>query len=195
VNTIEAAILMSDMRGFTAMSNRQSLADVIHMLDAWFECVATAVEAHQGEILKFMGDGLLAIFPAEESGSACCRALAAAADASAAVDAMNADRRKRGEEPIAFVTGLHVGSVAYGNVGGRTRLDFTVLGPAVNYASRLQELAKQLGRPVLVSAAFAAAAPNALVDLGPHPLRGIGAAERVFSFEVPAIREASRRSA
>ena len=156
VDRIDAAILMADLRGFTSLSNAVGLTHVIETLDAWFECVAAAVEAHRGEILKFMGDGLLAIFPAEaDSADACRRAAAAALDSFRGVEALNAERSAGGMDAVEFVVGLHVGEVAYGNIGGRRRLDFTVLGPAVNYASRLQDLAKSLDRPILVSRVFA----------------------------------------
>lgn len=181
VDRIDAAILMADLRGFTALSNAQSLAHVIETLDAWFECVAAAIEAHRGEILKFMGDGLLAIFPAEaDSADACRRAVAAALDSCRGVDALNAGRSAAGKDAVEFVVGLHVGEVAYGNIGGRRRLDFTVLGPAVNYASRLQDLAKSLGRSILLSRGFSGLILDSVVDLGDHPLRGIGDAERIF---------------
>ena len=182
VTTIHAAILMADLRGFTALSNARGLNHVIETLDAWFERVAAAVDAQSGEILKFMGDGLLAIFPAEaDSADACRRAAAAALDSCSGVDALNDERRARGDDAVEFVVGLHVGEVGYGNIGGRRRLDFTVLGPAVNYASRLQDLAKSLDQPVLMSGEFAGVIPRDLIDLGKHPLRGIGDAERIFA--------------
>ncbi len=182
VETIQAAILMADLRGFTILSNKRERPFVIDTLNAWFESIATAVEAHGGEILKFMGDGLLAIFRADpDAADAGGRAYRAALAARTAIAALNATRAAAGEGPVEFAMGLHVGEVAYGNVGGRTRLDFTVLGPAVNYASRLQDLAKRLNQPILVSREFARALSDCLVDLGDHPLRGIGRSERVFA--------------
>jgi adenylate cyclase len=181
VDTIDAAILMADLRGFTAMSNQQSLTQVIETLDAWFESVAAAVDAHGGEILKFMGDGLLAIFSSEgDSPGSCRRAAAAALEACRGVDALNLERTSAGGEAVEFVVGLHVGEVGYGNIGGRRRLDFTVLGPAVNYASRLQDLAKSVGRCILLSRKFSQLISAPVIDLGDHPLRGIGDSERVF---------------
>lgn len=181
VDTIDAAILMADLRGFTAMSNEQSLTDVIETLDAWFECVAAAVDSHGGEILKFMGDGLLAVFPSEgDSADSCGRAAAAAVEAYRGVDRLNVERASAGNGAVEFVVGLHVGEVGYGNIGGRRRLDFTVLGPAVNYASRLQDLAKNLSRGVLLSRKVSELIPGPVIDLGDYPLRGIGESERVF---------------
>ena len=187
VDRIDAAILMADLRGFTALSNARELTHVIETLDAWFECVAAAIASHGGEILKFMGDGLLAIFPAHaEPADACRRAADAALDSLLGVELLNAGRAAEGNEPVAFVVGLHVGEVAYGNIGGRRRLDFTVLGPAVNYASRLQDLAKSLDRPILASSAFASQLSEPAVAVGTHPLRGIGDAEEVFALPLSA---------
>lgn len=187
VDTIEAAILMGDLRGFTVMSKSREQAVVIETLNAWFDTLSLAIEANGGEILKFMGDGLLAIFRAETSISQSCQeAFSAATDAQSAIAGLNTEREVVGAPPINFVMGLHVGEVAYGNVGGRTRLDFTVLGPAVNYASRLQDLAKRLNQPILVSRAFAEALPSGAIDLGTHTLRGIGKSERVFALPAAA---------
>jgi adenylate cyclase len=187
VDTIEAAILMSDLRGFTVLSKKRERPHVIETLNAWFDSNVSAIEAHGGEILKFMGDGLLAVFRAEgDVAEACRRAFAATADTAHAIAAVNAGRAGGGEAEIEYAMGLHVGEVAYGNVGGQKRLDFTVLGPAVNYASRLQELAKRLGQPVLISNAFAECVAERLVDAGAHPLRGIGRAEQVYALPAAA---------
>jgi adenylate cyclase len=182
VDEIEAAILMCDLRGFTVFSNTHPREIVIETLNVWFDAVADAVGAHEGEILKFMGDGLLAVFPSGgEAVKACLRVLDAAGDARTEIARLNLERTASGAPTLDFVMGLHIGNVAYGNVGGRHRLDFTVLGPAVNYASRLQALAKELGEKVLVSHAVAACSAGRLVDLGDHSLRGIGDAEKVFA--------------
>jgi adenylate cyclase len=182
MDTIEAAILMCDLRGFTLMSKRNDRQFVVDTLNLWFDTVAVAVEAEGGEVLKFMGDGLLAIFRAEsEPASACRGAYAATLAVEAAMASLNAARTSAGLAPLDYVIGLHVGEVAYGNVGGSRRLDFTVLGPAVNYASRLQDLAKRLGHRILLSRDFAAFIPDRLVDLGGHSLRGVGRAERIFA--------------
>ena len=189
VDTIEAAILMCDLRGFTVMSMQRERDVVIETLNTWFESVAGAVEGRDGEILKFMGDGLLAIFSSGgDVSEACRRAFAAALDAQTAIAAVNEERRPRGAPVIGFAMGLHVGEVAYGNVGGRTRLDFTVLGPAVNYASRLQDLAKRLRQPVLVSREFAEMLKGDVVELGAYPLRGISKAEQVFALPAAAAQ-------
>jgi adenylate cyclase len=183
---------MCDLRGFTELSKSRQILSVIELLNAWFDCIATAVGKHDGEILKFMGDGLLVVFRADgDFAKACRRALAAAIDARNAVAALNGERDYFGERPIDFVMGIHAGEVAYGNVGSRRRLDFTVLGPAVNYASRLQDLAKRLNQPALISREFAAMAPGEFSDLGVHPLRGIGKAEQVYALPLMRLRNAS----
>ena len=187
LDEIEAAILMSDLRGFTLLSQERERPVVIETLNAWFDSNAVAVEAHGGEVLKFMGDGLLAIFRAEtDAADAVRRAYAATVDVRSAIEDVNAVRVSAGDLPIEFAMGLHVGQVAYGNVGGQKRLDFTVLGPAVNYASRLQNLAKRLGQPVLISSAFANHLAEPLVAAGAHAMRDIGRSERVFALPAAA---------
>jgi adenylate cyclase len=187
LDEIEAAILMSDLRGFTLLSQERERPIVIETLNAWFDSNAVAVEAHGGEVLKFMGDGLLAIFRAEtDAADAVRRAYAATVDVRSAIDEVNAVRVPAGDLPIEFAMGLHVGQVAYGNVGGQKRLDFTVLGPAVNYASRLQNLAKRLGQPVLISSAFANHLAEPLVAAGAHAMRDIGRSEKVFALPAAA---------
>jgi adenylate cyclase len=179
LETIDAAIMVCDMRGFTRWSDVAPREEVIETLNAWFECVADPVETGSGEILKFIGDGLLAIFPGQgDAPAACRRALVAARQAVANVDQLNA----RLARPVGFGIALHVGEVAFGNIGSRKRLDFTVIGPAVNHAARLQELTKSLQRTVLASGAFAACAGSGLVPLGRHALRDV-ATEDIFSIE------------
>jgi adenylate cyclase len=179
LETIDAAIMVCDMRGFTSWSDVAPREEVIATLNAWFECIADPVETGQGEILKFIGDGLLAIFPGNgDRAEACRRALAATREAVANVGRLNGTLAR----PIAFGLALHAGEVAFGNIGSRKRLDFTVIGPAVNHAARLQELTKSLHRTVLASAAFAEAV-GGLRPLGPHALRDVAAAEDVYTIE------------
>lgn len=178
VVAVEAAILFVDMRGFTALSERLTSAAVLAVLDRYFETVAQAIVDRGGDVLKFMGDGVLAIFPVEQAGSA-----AAACDA--AVSAVRAIRQglAAGPEPAAFVAALHLGPVLYGNIGSPDRLDFTVLGPAVNLASRLEGLAKQLDRPTVCSEPFRRAWTGAAEPLGAHPVRGLADPQPVFAIE------------
>ena len=187
LDEIEAAILMSDLRGFTLLSKERERPVVIETLNAWFDSNAVAVEAHGGEVLKFMGDGLLAIFRAEtDAADAVRRAYAATVDVRSAIEEVNVVRSARATCRSSSPMGLHVGQVAYGNVGGQKRLDFTVLGPAVNYASRLQNLAKRLGQPVLISSAFANHLAEPLVAAGAHAMRDIGRSEKVFALPAAA---------
>jgi len=181
---IEAAIWFTDLRGFTRLSETVPIEDVLTILNAWFEIVGEVVDAHGGEVLKFIGDAVLAIFPtsADRDRSGACRdALAAAQSFCRRVDSLNEAREVAGEAPLAFGLALHVGEVAYGNVGARRRLDFTVIGPAVNQASRLQELSKDLGHRVLISRSCAQEVDMRLVDLGHHPVRDIEQPQRVFT--------------
>jgi adenylate cyclase len=176
---IDAAIWFCDLRGFTALSDRSAPRDVVETLDAYFDRVAGAVSAHGGEVLKFVGDAVLAIFAiGDDAGRACGAALAAALDALAALDVLNQTRAA----PLAIGIALHVGPVMYGNIGSRDRLDFTVISAAVNEACRLEGLCKTLGTPLAMSEAFvAAAAPPDVIDLGPQRLKGVDAAIRVLT--------------
>ncbi len=186
IETIGAAICMADLRGFTRLAQGAPKERVIAMLDDWFECLAAATETHGGEVLKFMGDGLLSIFPVEESpGEACGRALAAACAALESLGDVNLQRVESGETALAGGLGLHLGEVAYGNVGGRRRLDFTVIGEAVNLAARLEGLTRDLGVPILTSEAFALAAGGGLVSLGHYAIRGLDHSEQVFGLQTP----------
>ena len=182
VTRIEAAILICDLRGFTAMTDRSQHGEIVTLLNRWFEAIGAAISAHNGDILKFMGDGLLAVFPLEESrGATCDRALDAALAALAGTDALNKVLAEEGRAPLAFGVGLHWGEVEFGNIGTRDRIDFTVIGPAVNVASRLQDLTKIVGTPILASADFAAAATRTLHGLGARRLRGLGGGTEIFS--------------
>ena len=182
VSRIEAAILICDLRGFTAMTDRAQHGEIVSLLNRWFEVIGAAIGAHRGDILKFMGDGLLAVFPLEESrGATCDRALDAALAALAGTEALNKELAEERRPPLAFGIGLHWGEVEFGNIGTRDRLDFTVIGPAVNLASRLQELTKTVGTPVLASAEFAAATSRMLRDLGKWPVRGTSAEAGIFA--------------
>jgi len=179
VELVQAVIWFSDLRGFTEKSSRLQPRAIIAMLNELFDCQVPAIEAHRGEVLKFIGDGLLAIFPlgsAEDAATRCADALAAASDAFAALDARNA----QAADPIRFGLALHVGEVAYGNIGGASRLDFTAIGPAVNVAARLEGLTGKLDRKLVLSSELAAAARVPLVDLGEFELKGVPGLQRVF---------------
>jgi adenylate cyclase len=182
VSRIEAAILICDLRGFTAMTDAAQHGEIVSLLNRWFEAIGTAIGAHRGDILKFMGDGLLAVFPSEDSRAKTCdRALDAALAAFAGTEALNQELAQEGRPPLAFGIGLHWGEVEFGNIGTRDRLDFTVIGPAVNLASRLQDLTKIMKTPILASAEFAAATSRTLRSLGRQHVRGLESEIGVFA--------------
>ena len=180
--TVSAAIVIYDLRGFTSISEHWPRDDVIAMLNDYFDAISEPVEKHGGEILKFMGDGLLAIFPLDRP-DACAEALAAVIDGQTAMAALNAARRADGLVPLGYGVGLHTGDVMYGNIGSRARLDFTVIGPAVNVASRLETLTKSVGRPVLLSADFVRQAGHqaSFEPLGELALAGVERPMEVFA--------------
>ncbi|HYZ43151.1 MAG TPA: adenylate/guanylate cyclase domain-containing protein [Stellaceae bacterium] len=180
---LRAVIMMTDMRGFTGLSDRLPGEEVIELLDDYFDAIVTPVEARKGETLKFMGDGVLAIFPAaddDDFSEASVQALEAALEGLERLAVINKVRREANQSEIRIGIGLHLGEVIFGNVGSADRLDFTVIGPAVNLASRIEGLTKRLLRPILVSSAFARICPRPLVSLGFHPVRGLFEPEEVF---------------
>jgi adenylate cyclase len=181
--TIHAVLWYSDLRDFTALSESLPRDRLIALLNAHFERLAAPIKAFGGEVLKFMGDGLLAIFPTEPGGAAqaCELALRAARGARGGMAALNSERLAAGEGPLAFGLALHLGDVMHGNIGAPDRLDFTVIGPAVNLVSRLEALCKDLDRPVLISAAFAKACREVLEPIGSYRLPGVTQPAAVFT--------------
>lgn len=190
--TVDAAILICDLRGFTALSNDRPRDEVINLLNGFFDAMAGPIERHGGEILKFMGDGLLAIFPAS-TPTAYADLLRAIREALAGIAEMNEQHARAGRDTLGFGIGVHVGDVMYGNIGSRSRLDFTVIGPAVNIASRLEALTKTVKRPVLFSQDFVtrAGCKDQLENLGAFALRGLGDPVTVFGFPVDAVNPAA----
>lgn len=183
---VDAVVLVADLRRFTDLSGRLAPEDVLALLNAYFEALVGAVEAEGGEVLKFMGDGLLAVFPIPDASAdaeppradAAARACRAAAEALAALEALNRDPPPplaaiEGWRPLQAGLALHLGRVFFGNVGAPGRLDFTVIGPAVNIAARVEGMTKELGRPLLLTEPVAEALPEALEHLGAFTLRGI----------------------
>jgi adenylate cyclase len=181
--TIRAALLYADLRGFTELSEKTEPQQVVEALDAWFDRLAGAVHAFGGEVLKFIGDGVLAIFPIGErnAAAACDAALSAIAAARAGMDHLDRVRAGQGLAPLPFGAALHVGEMLWGNIGTADRLDFTAIGSAVNLVSRLEGLCKTLGRTVLLSGAFAGETTQPLISLGEHRLRGIAEPCAVFA--------------
>ena len=181
--TIRAAIMICDLRDFTRISDKWPRDYVIDLLNGYFDAMSEPIARHGGEILKFIGDGLLAIFPLSQP-SACANLLHAVAEARQAMVALNEKNSETGRAPLNYGIGVHVGDVMYGNIGSRTRLDFTVIGPAVNMASRLETLTKQLGRTVLLSRAFADFVEGDfdLERVGEYPVRGFNDPIELFAF-------------
>ena len=181
--TIRAVLLYGDLRGFTELSEAMPPEAVVAALDAWFDRIAGAVHAFGGEVLKFIGDGVLAIFPIGERppSAACDAALRAVSAARAGMAHLDQARGRQGLPPLPFGMALHLGDMLWGNIGTADRLDFTAIGPAVNLVSRLEGLCRPLGRSVLVSGAVAAETTTALIPLGEHVLRGIATPCAVFT--------------
>jgi adenylate cyclase len=186
---ISAVLWFSDLEGFTRITDTAPPRQIIPLLNDYAEAIVTAVQAQRGEVLKFMGDGILAIFDAAVAADACGCALDAALDARKRVAELNR-RRAAGEQPVTrFYLGLHVGEVFYGNVGSVDRLDFTVVGPAVNETSRIAAMCRSLDQDVLLSSAFAeAAGPSRrrLVSVGRYALRGVRRPQELFTLDVDA---------
>jgi adenylate cyclase len=186
--TIRAVILMTDLRGFTALTDRLPGEEVLALLNDYFDCLGKPVQARRGEILKFIGDAMLAIFPVSREGdggtdaaAACRGALDAVLDARKAARAINDARAFAGKPKFEFGAALHIGDVLYGNIGTIGRLDFTVIGPAVNLAARIESLTKDLDAPVLLSADFVAASEAPADSRGRHPVKGVADAVEVFA--------------
>jgi adenylate cyclase len=179
--TVSAAIMICDLRDFTSLSDLWPRDDIIEMLNGYFDALCEPVEERGGEIVKFMGDGLLAIFPLSNP-TACTDLINAIRDGRERIDALNRSNEERGKPALRYGVGVHVGDVRYGNIGSRKRLDFTAIGLAVKVASRLEELTKTVKRPVLLSSDFVELCGDSrlFADLGPHSLRGLGRPVEVF---------------
>jgi adenylate cyclase len=182
--TITAVIWLCDLRGFTNLSETLPRDALIDLLNCYFGPMCDAVAAQGGEILKFIGDAMLAIFPiGTDTAATCGAALVAAERAQAALIDENRRRQDAGLARIDYGLALHVGDVLYGNIGSDTRLDFTVIGPAVNLTARIESMCRQLGRSLLLSADFVRAGRISADSLGAFALKGVGAEQEIF---VPA---------
>jgi adenylate cyclase len=190
---MQAAIWLSDLRGFTALSDRLVPETVVDILNKYFDCQVPVIREHGGEILKFMGDGLLAVFPIARDGGnlgeVCGRVLEASRRARANVGAMHYPNGNAVEH-FRFGVALHIGDILFGNIGGMSRLDFTCIGPAVNLAARLEKIAGHLHRTVVASAAFAGACHDDWLDLGEFPIAGFSESQRVFGLRDEMIPDA-----
>jgi len=182
--TIHAVVAYSDLRGFTAMSAAKPRDEIIALLNDYFECMIDAVQNHGGQVLKLIGDGMLAIFPLGDAAFepyVCRSALDAAADAERAIEALNIRRAEAGKPPVRFGFALHKGDVMYGNIGSPNRLDFTAIGEAVNCAARVEELSAQLGESIVVTEPVALASGRELKSLGSHKLRGFAVPQTLYT--------------
>src|SRR5690349_14473097 len=180
VARIHSAILFADMRDYTRLTATLSPEEAVQLLNGYFDCLVPPIEAEGGEVLKYMGDGLLAIFRHgdDDQGRAAQSALNAAIQALDQLEAANSAGRFPG--PISMGLALHQGEAAYGNVGSGVRLDFTVIGPDINLASRIAQLNKVLGEPLLMSQAFGAVLPGRSEPLGVHSVDGFGDAVPIY---------------
>ncbi len=183
--TIHAVIWYSDMRNSTTMADHVPPAEFLTALNSYFECTAGAVLTHGGEVLRFIGDAVLAIFPIRDSSTtasdACESALAAVHDADGRLTQVNHERKAIKKDTLSFGLGLHLGDVMYGNIGVPERVEFSVIGPAANEVARLEGMTKELNRHVLMSGEFAQHVSGDCQSLGQHKLRGVGTPLELFT--------------
>jgi len=183
---IGTVLWFSDLRGYTKITDTAAPEQVIPLLNDYADAVISAIHEPGGDVLKLIGDGILAIFSAEDRERACLAALGAAEAARRAIAALNEKRSADGLPTTEMYLGLHVGEVFYGNIGSKERLDFTVIGPAVNEVSRIAAMCRSVDQPLLASAAFAdalGAARSRLVSVGRYALRGVGRPQELFTLE------------
>lgn len=186
VDRIEAVLWFSDLRGFTRISDTSAPEAIIPLLNNYADAIIAAIHDQSGDVLKLMGDGILAIFTAEDRSRACNAALAAAETARLNLARLNRQRAEKNLPTAEMYLGLHIGEVFYGNIGSKERLDFTVVGVAVNEVSRIASLCRSVDQPVLVSFAFASAAGesrNRLVSVGRYALRGVSRPQELFTVD------------
>jgi adenylate cyclase len=183
---IEAVLWFSDLRNYTRISDAADPEQIIPLLNEYAGAILSAIHGREGDVLKLIGDGTLAIFTAPDRASACHAALTAALEARHAVAAVNERRMAANLPTTDMYLGLHIGEVFYGNIGSEERLDFTVVGPAVNEVSRIAAMCRSVDQPLLVSSAFASAIGeprNILVSVGRYALRGVGRPQDLFTLD------------
>jgi len=183
---IQAVLWFSDLRNYTRISDSAEPEQIIPLLNDYADAIISAIHENGGDVLKLIGDGALAIFTADDSARACQAALAAAAAARRAVADVNRRRTAASEPTTNMYLGLHIGEVFYGNIGSKERLDFTVVGPAVNEVSRIASMCRSVDQPLLVSSAFAAAIgepKKLLVSVGRYALRGVGRPQDLYTID------------
>jgi adenylate cyclase len=191
---INAVLWFSDLKGFTTIADSAAPEQVIPLLNDYAEVVISAIHEEGGDILKLIGDGVLAIFDATDPVEACRSALNAEERLRCGVRTLNQRRAAAGDPVTSAYLALHIGEVFFGNIGSDQRLDFTVVGPAVNEVSRIAAMCRSAERSMLVSSAFAAALPatdrDRLVSVGRYALRGVGRAQELFTLD-PAVLQSS----
>lgn len=190
---ISAVIWYSDLRGYTTITDTAAPDQIIPLLNDYAGAAIAAIRDNGGEVLKLIGDGVLAIFKAEDAAQACRCALSAEASLRTGIRTVNQRRSDRGQPVTSVYLGLHIGEVFYGNIGSDDRLDFTVVGPAVNEASRIAAMCRSVDRTVVLSSEFAAATPEPertrLVSVGRYALRGVGRAQELFTLDPALLSE------
>jgi adenylate cyclase len=191
---INTVLWFSDLRGYTTIADTTSPDTIIPLLNDYAEAVISSIHEAGGDVLKLIGDGVLAVFNTDDPADACRRALRAEANLRTRIETLNARRAAEGHPVTNVYLGLHIGDVFYGNIGSDERLDFTVVGPAVNEVSRIASMCRSVDRLIVVSAEFAAATPQPeradFVSVGRYALRGVARAQELFTLD-PGIRSAS----
>jgi adenylate cyclase len=186
---IKTVLWFSDLRNYTRISDTAPPEEIIPLLNDYADAIVSAIHQNAGDVLKLIGDGVLAIFPAQERKRACAAALDAAAAARESVATLNLRRFEQGLPATEMYLGLHIGEVFYGNIGSKERLDFTVVGPAVNEVSRIAAMCRSVDQPILMSAAFTASVPEerrAFASVGRYALRGVGKPQELFTLDLQA---------
>jgi adenylate cyclase len=186
---IKTVLWFSDLRNYTRISESAEPEQIIPLLNDYADAIVTAIHRHSGDVLKLIGDGVLAIFPAQDRARACAAALEAAREAREAVAALNARRLAEGLPSTDMYLGLHLGVVFYGNIGSTERLDFTVVGPAVNEVARIAAMCRSVDQPVLISSAFTASVAEdrrRFASVGRYALRGVGQPQELFTLDAEA---------
>ena len=194
---IHSVIWYSDMRNSTPLAETLNPEDFFAMVNAYFECTAGAVMGSGGEVLRFIGDAVLAIFPIRKGKmtekQACTKAMRAMREAERRVIKLNIERARNGQPVVEYGLGLHVGDVMYGNIGVPERLEFSVIGPAANETARLESLTKEIGRKVIVSEQFARNIPSDWISLGKKNLKGVGGPMKLFSPKAPKTKSVKKK--
>ena len=183
---IKTVLWFSDLRNYTRISDNAPPEQIIPLLNDYADAIVSAIHRYSGDVLKLIGDGVLAIFTAEDRARACAAALEAAHEARASVETLNRRRRAEGLPASDMYLGLHLGVVFYGNIGSKERLDFTVVGPAVNEVARIAAICRSVDQPILISSAFAASVAEErrhFASVGRFALRGVGKPQELYTLD------------